>query len=380
MNHKRSKKFIEKLIAFADIKINGNNPWDLQIHDERLYTRVLQYGTLGIGEAYMDGWWDCHRLDEMVYRAIRAKIAEKITQDPNTLLAIFFTKFSFLLARLFNYQTKERALEVGKRHYDIGNDLYQTMLDKRMNYTCGYWKEANNLDQAQEAKLKLICDKLDLKPGAKVLDIGCGWGGFAKYAAEHYGAQVVGITISHEQLKLGKELCAGLPVELRFQDYRDVNEQFDYIVSLGMFEHVGYKNYRTFMRVAYRCLKDNGLFLLHTIGNNTSMVKSNDWTHKYIFPNGMLPSIKQIGSAVEKYFVMEDWHNFGADYEKTLLAWHDNFSQHWDDLKSNYDERFRRMWTYYLLTSAGAFRARDMQLWQIVLSKRGLIGGYSSIR
>jgi cyclopropane-fatty-acyl-phospholipid synthase len=250
-----------------------------------------------------------------------------------------------------------------------------------MNYSCGYWRDASSLDEAQENKLDLICRKLYLKPGMRILDIGCGWSAFGKYAAEKYDAQVVGITVSKEQVALGKELCKGLPVEVRLQDYRDVNEKFDRIVSVGMIEHVGYKNYREYFNVAAKNLKDSGMFLLHTIGDVVSTKNTDAWTHKYIFPNGMLPSVAQLGKAVEGIFVMEDWHNFGADYDKTLMAWYNNFIHGWNELKNNYSERFFRMWEYFLLSSAGAFRARNRnQLWQIVLSRNGVPGGYCSVR
>jgi cyclopropane-fatty-acyl-phospholipid synthase len=254
------------------------------------------------------------------------------------------------------------------------------MLDKRLVYSCGYWRNARTLNQAQESKLDLICRKIGLKRGMKVLDIGCGWGSFVKYAAEKYGASVVGITVSREQVALARDSCKGLPVQIRLQDYRDLDETFDHVVSVGMFEHVGYKNYQAFMKCVHKCLKDDGLFLLHTIGNNTSVKAPEPWTHKYIFPNGLLPSIKQIGAAIEGLFIMEDWHNFSADYDKTLMAWHRNFMKSWDKIKSNYDERFYRMWRYFLLSNAGAFRARKNQLWQVILSKRGVEGGHISIR
>jgi cyclopropane-fatty-acyl-phospholipid synthase len=255
------------------------------------------------------------------------------------------------------------------------------MLDKRMNYSCAYWKGARTLNKAQENKLELICKKLYLKPGMKVLDIGCGWGAFAKYAAEKYGVEVVGITVSKEQVALAKELCTDLPVEFRLQDYRDVNEKFDRVVSVGMIEHVGYRNYRDYFKVAERCLNDDGLFLLHTIGEVRSVKNINAFTHKYIFPNGMLPSIAQLAKAAEGLFLIEDLHNFGADYDKTLMAWYENFKNSWAEIKDQYDERFYRMWSYFLLSSAGGFRARNTnQLWQIVLSKKGVSGGYLSFR
>jgi cyclopropane-fatty-acyl-phospholipid synthase len=254
------------------------------------------------------------------------------------------------------------------------------MLDTRMIYTCAYWTKAATLDEAQENKLELTCRKLELERGMKVLDIGCGWGGFAKYAAERFGVSVTGLTVSAEQAKSARELCRGLPVEIRLLDYRQFHGQFDRVVSLGMFEHVGYKSYRVYMEKASRYLKDNGLFLLHTIGTNISSKWNDPWIDHYIFPGSLLPSIQQIGKAIEGLFVMEDWHNFGADYDKTLMAWHQNFVNHWDDLKGRYDEIFFRMWKYYLLSCAGAFRARKNQLWQIVLSKKGVPGGYVSLR
>lgn len=221
---------------------------------------------------------------------------------------------------------------------------------------------------------------MGLKAGDHILDIGCGWGSFAKFAVEKYGVSVVGITISVEQAALARERCAGLPVEIRVEDYREVAEEFDHIISLGMFEHVGHKNYREYFKIASRCLKENGLFLLHTIGSNRSIFSTNPWTDKYIFPGGSLPSIKQIGKAIEKLFVMEDWHNFGPDYDKTLMEWFANFDHAWPNLREKYGDRFYRMWKFYLLMSAGAFRARYIQLWQIVLSKDGLAGGYQSVR
>ena len=289
-----------------------------------------------------------------------------------------------LKSKLFNLQSKARAFEVGEKHYDIGNDLYRAMLDKRMTYTCGYWKNAKTLDKAQEDKLDLVCKKINLKPGMKVLDIGCGWGSFAKFAAEKYKVKVVGITISKEQVKLGNEICKGLPVEIRFEDYRDLNEKFDRIVSLGMFEHVGPKNYREYMEIVSRCLKDGGLFLLHTIGSAEIIKALNAWIIKYIFPNGVVPSMENIVKSIDRLFVMEDWHNFGAYYDKTLMAWYSNFVKGWPKLhkehSEKYDDRFYRMWTYYLLSCAGGFRARKIQLWQIVLSKNGVPGGYKSFR
>ena len=375
-----AKRIIMQLTDSAGITINGPQPWDIQVHNENFYKRILHQGSLGFGEAYMDGWWDCASIDEMIFRIIRAELDQKIKHVGLQAFKLLLSKLNFIEAFLMNRQNKKRALVVGRQHYDIGNDLYKAMLDKNMVYTCAYWRNADSLDEAQLEKLKLVCNKLDLQPGQKILDIGCGWGSFAKFAAENYGVSVVGVTISVEQVKLAQQHCANLPVEIRLQDYRELNEQFDHIVSLGMFEHVGYKNYRTFFNVAQRCLKDDGLFLLHTIGNGISVTKCEAWFDKYIFPNGQLPSVAQISTVCENLFIIEDLHNFGTDYDKTLLAWFANFKQHWSKLKANYDQRFYRMWQYYLLSVAGGFRARDIQLWQLVLSKKGVLGGYRSLR
>ncbi len=369
----KKKHIIERQLAEADVRINGNRPWDIRIHNERFYGAVLRGGSLAFGETYMAGWWDSAQLDELIARLFSNKITEKVRLTPAVILL-------FIGAVLGNPGKKSNAFEIGRRHYDLGNDLFERMLDKRMTYTCGYWKDAKNLDEAQEAKLDLVCRKLSLKAGQEILDIGCGWGSFAKFAAERYNVRVVGTTVSKEQMKLGRELCKGLPIEFRLEDYRDTKGAFDHIVSIGMFENVGYKNYRIYMKVVYDHLKDGGLFLLHTIGSAVSNIHTDPWINKYIFPTGMLPSIAQIGKAIERLFVMEDWHNFGADYDKTLMAWFKNFDRNWMEISGKYGETFYRMWKFYLLSCAGSFRARDNQLWQIVLSKKGFSGGYHSMR
>jgi len=369
---KNNKEVAAFILKEADIKINGNNPWDITVHNPKFYQRVLSSGSMGLGESYMDGWWDCEQLDEFFYKIITAKINTKIRSS--SLL------INVVMAHLFNRQSKIRSRQVGKKHYDIGNDFYQCMLDKHMAYSCGYWRDARNLDEAQADKLDLICRKLSLNAGEKILDIGCGWGGLIKYAVEKYKVKAVGITISKKQAEFAKKLCQGLPIEIRLQDYRDINEKFDSIVSVGMFEHVGYKNYRELFKVVNKSLKNHGLCLIHTIASNQTARTCDPWFDKYIFPNGMLPSIKQIGIATEGLFVMEDWHNFGSDYDKTLMAWYKKFNNNWDKFKDEYGDRFYRMWRYYLLSLAGGFRARYMQLWQITLSKDGVLGGYKSIR
>lgn len=361
-------KKIEELLKLADVRIGGDRRWDMQVHDERLYQRILAKGSLGLGEAYMDGWWDCDSVDQFITNVIRSKIRKKIA--PLSLL------WPTVQAHLVNLQSMGRAFQVGEAHYDLGNDLFERMLDKRMAYSCAYWKEADNLDTAQEAKLDLVCRKIGLKAGQKVLDIGCGWGSFAGFAAERYGAEVFGVTVSKEQGKWVEERYADLPVRALVQDYRQLQGQFDHVVSIGMFEHVGRKNYAEFMQVVRRCLKPDGLFLLHTIGRKRSRNAAEPWSHKYIFPNAQIPSMADISRAAERKFVLEDVHNFGAYYDTTLMAWLDNFERYWPEIAGQYDDRFYRMWRYFLMTNAGAFRSRQLQLWQLVFSQQGVAGGY----
>ena len=372
MSQDKLRQKVEELLFLADVKINGDCPWNIQVHDDKMCARFLAEGSMGVGESYMDGWWDCDSLDQLFDKVFRAGLDTKI--KPLSYL------FEVVKAKIVNLQKPSRAFKIGRYHYDIGNDLYRCMLDKRMIYSCAYWKNASNLDEAQEAKLDLICRKLGLKSGMRVLDIGCGWGGTAKFAVEHYNVEVIGITVSEEQARLGKEICQGLPIEIRFQDYRSLNEVFDRILSIGMIEHVGYKNYAEFMRVVKKCLKKNGLFLLHTIGRNSSDTNTDPWINRYIFPNSMLPSAKQLCDAFNGLFVLEDWHSFGVYYDKTLMQWFENFHNNWDVLKEKYDERFYRMWKFYLLSCAGCFRARVNQVWQIVFSPEGVQGGYHASR
>ncbi|WP_312982385.1 cyclopropane fatty acyl phospholipid synthase [Atlantibacter sp.] len=360
-------RIVNDLLSKAGVAINGPSPTDLQVKNPDFYKRVLQQGSLGLGESYMDGWWECERLDQFFTNVIKAGLE-------NQLPTHFKDTLRVLSARIFNLQTQKRAWRVGKEHYDLGNDLFSLMLDGQMQYSCGYWKTADNLADAQRDKLRLVCEKLQLEPGMRLLDIGCGWGGMAEFAAREYGVSVTGVTISAEQQKMARDRCQGLDVTILLQDYRELDDRFDRIVSVGMFEHVGPKNYATYFEVVNRNLKPDGIFLLHTIGSRKTDNNVDPWIDKYIFPNGCLPSVRHIADASARHFVMEDWHNFGADYDKTLMAWHARFMEAWPSLADNYSERFKRMFSYYLNACAGAFRARDLQLWQVVFS-RGIENG-----
>lgn len=366
-----------KITAVLDacgVRVGGDRPWDIRVHNPDFYERVLAHGNLGAGESYMEGWWDVDALDEFFARIVRS-------DSPSHLGRLDMLALS-LYSRLFNRQAPDRAQAVAHTHYDLGNDVYEAMLGRRMQYTCAYWQQARSLDDAQENKLRLISRKLYLSPGMTVLDMGGGFGGLAQYLAAEHGCRVVTYNISKEQVDFGRKLCRGLPVRFELNDYRKAAEekcQFDRVVAVGLCEHIGYKNYRSFLELAHRLLRDQGLFLLHTIGGNHSETNTDAWVDRYIFPNGMVPSISQLGAAMERLWVMEDWHNFGPDYDRTLMAWWNNFAQAWPRLRGRYSETFYRMWRYYLLSCAGTFRARKLQLWQIVLSK-GDLPAYAPVR
>jgi cyclopropane-fatty-acyl-phospholipid synthase len=353
-----------EILAKADIEVDGGRPWDMRVRNSAVYDRIMIKRSLGLGESYMDGWWDCAALDEFFFRLLKVRVQD--ISIPKLTLAL-----QLLGALLRNRQTVNRASQVAEHHYDLDNELFSLMLDETMAYSCGYWRNATTLNEAQLGKLDLICRKMDLQPGMKVLDIGCGWGSFTWYAAKHYGVAVDGVTVSKEQQHYAQQRCAGLPVNIRLNDYREIEGSYDRIVSVGMFEHVGRKNYRTFMHVVDRLLRDDGLLLLHTIGENYTSKTFDPWINRYIFPNGELPSLQQITGAAEHCFIVEDVQNFGPDYARTLKAWDENFCRHWPRLAPKYDDRFFRMWRYYLNVCAGAFRVRNLQLWQLVLSKPG---------
>jgi cyclopropane-fatty-acyl-phospholipid synthase len=368
------ERTVRQMLAWGDIEVNGSRPWDVQVYDRRFYNRLLAESSLGAGEAFMDGWWDVEALDVFFHKLEKADPYCRFGKLPLALLA--------LKSHVLNCQSRLFSREVAHKHYDLGNDLYAAMLDRQMQYTCAYWKDGDDLDAAQERKLHLICRKLHLEKGMRVLELGGGFGGLARFMASNYGCEVVSYNISHQQVEYGRRICAGLPVRFEERDYREAvgePESFDRVAAVGLCEHIGYKNYRRFFEVAWTRLRSSGLFLLHTIGANLSETNTDPWIDKYIFPNGMLPSVKQLGDAMENLWIVEDWHNFGPDYDPTLMAWWDNFRRAWPSLRPRYGERFYRMWKFYLLACAGRFRARKMQLWQIVLSK-GDISSYAPVR
>ncbi len=360
----KSKEIVTELFSDAEIQINGNSPHDIRVYNENLYDRALSLKNLGLGEAYIEGWWDCERLDEFIDRLLSAGLVDKVRDSWKLFLPV-------LRAFLFNLQSLGRSRIIAHRHYNLDNDLFFSFLDPYCQYSCAYFKGTEDLTQAQLNKMDLIISKLRLTPSDHVLDIGFGWGGLARYMVEKVGCSVTGVNIADEQIRYARERLKDLPINIINCDFREISGKFDKIVSVGMFEHVGYKNYRSFMEVVDRSLRNEGIFLLHTIGSNCSQINIDPWINKYIFPNGMLPSIAQIARSAEGIFVIEDLHNLGPHYDKTLMAWNSNFQNSWTELSKRYDDRFKRMWEYYFLSCAGAFRSRYNQLWQIVFTKPG---------
>lgn len=377
-----AESFVRKILDESDIEVNGPSPCDIQIHDTRFYNRLMSEGSLGLGESYMDGWWEVKDLEEFLYRILVWR--HKRFNSP----MLRWARMWFDVKRfLFNLQTPLRSKEVIDVHYDLPPDLYQDMLGETMAYSCAYWKDANSLDQAQRNKLDLICRKLELQPSDRVLDLGCGFGSFSRFAAENYGCSIVAVTLSANQAAYAREFCKDFPVDIHVTDYRNVDQysdgrKFNKVASIAMFEAIGRKNFRSHMEIIDKVLPESGIWLLHTIGDN--ICSSDPWLEKYIFPNGELPTVGQISKSVLGLFDMEDFHNFGLDYQRTLAEWEVNFRKRWEGIRERnvklYTERFFRMWIYYLNCCQAAFRSRNMLLWQLVMSKAYFSQGYQSVR
>jgi cyclopropane-fatty-acyl-phospholipid synthase len=362
-DERRAHDTVKELLASAGVIVGGDAPWDIRVHDDRMYTRMLRDGTLGVGESYMEGWWDCDAIDEMLTRVIRARV-DLVVRESWVLLA------QFVRAKLLNLQAA-RAFEVGKVHYDVGNDLYRAMLGPRMIYTCGYFKDTDDLDAAQDAKLDLVCRKIGAAPGMRVLDLGCGWGGFAAFAAERYGAHVTGYTVSREQVAWANEHHAHLPIDIRLDDYRNATGKYDAVISIGLMEHVGPKNHRAYMEHAAELVVPGGPIFVHTIGANRPQAQIDPWFGKYIFPNAAIPTMGQLTTAMDDLLTCEDVHNIGPHYDKTLMAWMQRFNAAWPSFREHYGDTFYRMWKFYLLASAAGFRTRYLNLFQIVATVWG---------
>ncbi len=355
---------VEEMVHGAGIEVGT----EMIVNDPSLWSEWASGSVLAIGETYMQGKWDAPRLDQVM-----AKLASMPAADKRKIFSSWRAKALLALNAAFNPQRRSRERKVIDEHYELGTDFFRSWLDENMQYTCGFWKDATTLDEAQLSKMRLIGEKLNLRPGMRVLDIGCGWGGLGRFLIREYGVDVTGVTISETQAQFCRDAAVAENMKESFEvvekSYRDVSGKWDRITVVGMLEHVGPKNYSHFFDRCYRSLTDNGLMLLHVIGSNMSQeILRDEWTTKYIFANGTLPSIAQIAKTVEKKLVIEDLQNCGPDYDRTLMAWYDNFQKVKGDLDLH--PTFIRMWEFFLLYSAAGFRERKTQLWQFVMSKR----------
>jgi len=372
-----AKRIVVDLLGRAGVGTDGREPWDLHVLDDRFYGRLIAQGSLGFGDSYVDGWWQCPRIDELIHRVL----SYDLEADVGTGWGV---RLQLLKAKLLNLQAPSRAPEVAA-HYDLGNEFFERVLGKTVMYSCAYWRRAGDLDAAQTDKIDLVAQKLEVATGEHVLDLGCGWGAIAEHLARTRGCRVTAVTISPAQAAYVRQRCAGLPVEVIEADYRDARVvaagPYDKVACVGMMEHVGRKNYRGFLALCARLVKPEGLCLVHTIGTSVTTDVTDPWIERRIFPGSVLPSVVDVARAAEGQLTLEDWHSLGADYDRTLVAWHDNFAGYVASGELQRGERFNRTWRYYLLSFAGCFRTRrSIQLWQMVFAPVGRKGGHVSVR
>ncbi len=342
----------------------------------RALRAVLMDPELKLGEAYMDGTLVVER--GSIADVIAVLLRQERIAAPNWALPPRLLRYLF--RRLQQFNPPARARHNVAHHYDLDGRLYSLFLDGDQQYSCAYFESPDqSLDDAQLAKKRHLAAKLRLKPGATVLDIGCGWGGLALYLAETAGARVTGITLSQEQYQRAQnralERGRSQDTTFRLVDYRDVDGHFDRIVSVGMFEHVGVGFYDTFFGQCAKLLTDDGVALLHTIGRSSRPGITNPWIAKYIFPGGYIPALSEVLPAIERaQLLVADVEVLQLHYAETLKAWRERFLAHRDEAVRLYDQRFVRMWEFYLACSEMAFREGDMVVFQIQIAKRkGLI-------
>jgi len=372
-----SDKFITNLIEQnTNIKLQARkkrtskkrDSKDIVVNNKEMFVKIASNGELGLVESYINGDWDSDNLEKTISELISKLDFLKNQIKKQSLNFIFMEIKAVIKNRIQNNSIKSVKKNIS-HHYDIGNDLFQKMLGKHMQYTCAYFYKPNmTLDEAQYAKMELIAKKIDLKPNMKVLDIGCGFGSMAQHLAKHYNVYVIGVTLSKEQKKYADEYFSHPRVTIELKDYRHVTGNFDRVYSVGMFEQVGRKRYKEYYDKCYELLKPDGIMLIHTIGTNKRKWNHNSFINKYIFPEGELPHIENLTHSFVDKWHLEDWQNMGLSYAKTTKLWHTNIGD-WSGL-DNYDERFRRMWDFYLLGCVANFQSRNVCLWQIVYTKR----------
>ncbi len=343
------------------------------IHDPGTIRRLVRAPELGLGEAYMDRQLTIAQNDLEGFLTL---LGRNVMRYGRGRLSVAARGPARLMRHLAQFNPAPVARRNVSHHYDLSNDFYRLMLDEDMQYSCAYFAEDSmSLEQAQAAKKRLVARKLLLEPGMRVLDIGCGWGGMALTLARDFGARVTGITLSERQLEVARARAreAGLEgqVEFRLQDYRKIDETFERIVSVGMLEHVGVPHMRTYFNRVRDLLTPDGVALIHTIGRTTPPSSTSPWLRKYIFPGGYIPAVSEVIPAIERaglYLAdLEVLH--GSHYARTLAAWRARFEAHREAIRARFDERFLRMWRYYLVLSETGFRELGMVVHHYLLAR-----------
>ncbi|HEY0182253.1 MAG TPA: cyclopropane-fatty-acyl-phospholipid synthase family protein [Rhodopila sp.] len=344
----------------------------VRVHDHRTLRRLLLNPSLGLGEAYMDG---SLTVDGSIYDLLDVLLANLAGNPAGHPIMRLREIIGGIVRRIVQYNPAGRAQRNVAHHYDLSGRLYSLFLDRDRQYSCAYFPHGDEtLEEAQAAKKRHIAAKLLLnRPGLRVLDIGCGWGGMALTLARDFGVHVTGVTLSHEQLAEARARAASEGLEDRVQfellDYRAVTETYDRIVSVGMFEHVGIGHYRTFFNTVARCLKPDGVALIHAIGRSNGPGSTDEWLQKYIFPGGYSPALSEVLPPVERSGLMAtDIEILRLHYAETLRHWRRRFAANRDAIMALYDERFCRMFEFYLAGSELAFRRGGHMIWQLQLA------------
>ena len=353
---------------------NTGEPVHLRFTSSKWEREVALDPALKLGEAYMEGGFefvkgDIYKLLEIIFES-----TGPVAENQMWMKAMSFIRTA--TKRFVQMNTLKRSARNVQHHYDLSGKLYDLFLDPDRQYSCAYFQTPDtDLNEAQLAKKRHLAAKLQVSKGEKLLDIGCGWGGLGLYFARVLGADVTGVTLSHEQFGIANQRAKALGLENRakflLEDYRNLNAQFDKIVSVGMFEHVGIGHFKEYFDHVKRLLKPDGRFVLHSIGRSGEPGATNPWIAKYIFPGGYIPSLSEVIPVIEKSgLIITDIEILRLHYAETLKAWRQSFLAHWDEAKALYDERFCRMWDFYLAASESAFRWQGMMVFQIQLAHK----------